>query len=578
MKTPRALLLALSAALILSAPAQAVVVRGPAAAASWGASVAQVAGALQARPNQAGASPLLYQVSGRLRQELTLRPGSEAALAFTKHLPVDARSFAVLSEDMKILALDLAVTAAAAELQGRAEAALADPAPAASELDFVAQRWFYLAPETAKAVKDAVAARQAAQTMGFAEGVAKSLSKQDKKDKALARAEAAAAVNVAARLLDEAPAGKRVEHVLAPYVARALDEAEARARERGVPPGKVYRSVIDDHTNLFGKDRDKALFKALRKSGEWTEFVAAVSLHAAERLGAMGEEARHALALMAETDELRLAIPAWHPLFGKYASIAEWLAKVHGAPDDAKDHKGVGLGRLFGIPIRLLYSAIPAIALYTVQFALTYFGKADVSATLAVHLLQGAAATILLYASVLAHELGHALAAKAFGIRTRRIIFNLLGGGAEVVRGFRQSLPEFVIALAGPVVSALCGVAAFYAAPLAAGTMLFPILKVVASMNLTLAAFNLLPLFPMDGGRVLRALLTKWLGSYKATKATAYLGLALSALAGMRGFWLLMSGQLGLGIGLILGGAFFVYGSLAMSVHPGTITVDEKKR
>ncbi|OGS39093.1 MAG: hypothetical protein A2506_11960 [Elusimicrobia bacterium RIFOXYD12_FULL_66_9] len=572
--------LLLAAALAVPAFSLAAVVSGPAptaavSVAGWSAAVGQVAGALQARPGLAGASPLLDQVSGRLRIELALQPRSAAALAFLAHMPaqaVSAKDFRNLPVDEQVRMLDAAVSATAAQLQPQAEKllALAARGPLFPEesaaLEGIAQRWFFLKPETAQAVRAISSARRVERTMGLSARIARDLK--------TVKSEAAAAVNGAALLLDEAPAGSRVGAVLAPYAARALDEAEARAQERGVPPGTVYQTVINDHVNLFGTKRDKVLFKTLRQSGEWTEFVAAVSLHAAERMGALGEAARSSLAKMAETDELRLAIPAWHPLFGRYSSIAEWIAEVHGKPDDSKDRRGLHLFTALGIPVLAEKGVWPAIALFGAQAAIYIFAPLNPAAGMLTHFAQGAATVALLNISVVAHEFGHAAAGNAFGIRTRKIILNFLGGGADVVRGFRQSLPEFVIALAGPVVSALCGVALFMAAPLVAGTLAAPVLAAAANMNIVLAIFNLLPLFPMDGGRVLRAILTKWMGSYWATKATAGLGLLLSALSMAWGAYALAIGD-GTGLYFILGGAFFTYGSWAMRVHPGTITVDE---
>ena len=591
--------LLLGAALAVPAPSPAALVRrsAPAAAfsvAGWRAAMLEIAGALQARPGMAGASPLLGQASARLRLELALRPNSPGALSFLRRMPAEAASahdFSKLLVSEQVRLLDAAVHAAAADLQPRAEALIAQASQGGlfaddqAALQEISRQWFFLAPDTARAVREIAAAQRAAKTLDLASRIARSLARMNPPSSPVTKDdkdEAAAAVNVAARLLDEAPRGSRVEAALAPHVARVLDDAEARARERGAPPGMVYRAVIDEHVKLFGKARDKALFKALRDSGEWTEFVAAVSLHAAERMGTLGEDARNCLAKMAETDELRLAIPPWHPLFGRYSSIAEWLAQVHGKPDDAKDLKGLPLFTAFGIPVQIRHSAWPIIALFAVQFALITFPVLSPGAGVPIHLAQGAAAAVLLDVSVLAHEFGHALAAKAFGIRTRQIFLNFLGGGADVVRGFRQARPEFVIALAGPIVSALCGVAAFLLAPLAAGTLLAPILAAVAQLNFFLAAFNLLPFFPMDGGRVLRAALTKRLGNYRATKVTAWLGITLSLLAAALGPFVLPGAARLPGILLLLSAeffaAFFVYASWTMSAHPGTVTTDETSK
>ncbi len=140
-----------------------------------------------------------------------------------------------------------------------------------------------------------------------------------------------------------------------------------------------------------------------------------------------------------------------------------------------------------------------------------------------------------LFASIVLHELGHALAARRHGIGTADITLYLFGGVARLERFPRSAGPELLIALAGPavnlaIVAALAAIAglSWSLAPGLAGlamNLLF--------MNLALAAFNLLPIFPMDGGRVLRALLSGWLGRLRATEVAANVGQALAVVGGL---------------------------------------------
>ena len=288
----------------------------------------------------------------------------------------------------------------------------------------------------------------------------------------------------------------------------------------------------------------------------------------------MGEEKDRVLASAAEGDDLRLAIPAWHPLFGRYPSIAHWLADAHG-PAVEPANKNIPLFTAFGVPVSAKRSFLPAFALVAYQFGM-YFFAAHRGLGLPVGMAEGVAAAALLYATVLAHEYGHLLAARAFGIRTLHIVLNFMGGGAAVVRGFRQALPEFVIALAGPVVSALAGVAFFAAALAFPGTLAAGIFSLIGGLNFLLAGFNLLPMFPMDGGRVLRAALTRFFGSYRATRIAAVVSVFASGLLLYSGLHIALTASLWPGLMRAAAGLFFAFVAVLMSVHPGTVTIDER--
>lgn len=117
--------------------------------------------------------------------------------------------------------------------------------------------------------------------------------------------------------------------------------------------------------------------------------------------------------------------------------------------------------------------------------------------------------------SMLLHELGHALVARRFRLPVRSISFFAFGGFTDLGREPSSAFEELVIALAGPVVSAMLGVALM-------GLSAFSSL---GRINLLLTVFNMLPIFPLDGGRALRALCWKWSGDYdKATRQTRVLG------------------------------------------------------
>jgi Zn-dependent protease len=119
----------------------------------------------------------------------------------------------------------------------------------------------------------------------------------------------------------------------------------------------------------------------------------------------------------------------------------------------------------------------------------------------------------MLFGSVVLHELGHALTGQVFGIRTREIILTPIGGIAMLDSALNDSRAEIWIAIAGPVVNFVLA------------AMVMPLLFISNAswisyfimVNVMLGTFNLIPAFPMDGGRILRALLAKKYGYKKAT-------------------------------------------------------------
>ena len=162
------------------------------------------------------------------------------------------------------------------------------------------------------------------------------------------------------------------------------------------------------------------------------------------------------------------------------------------------------------------------------------------------------AVVLTLLTTIVLHELGHALMARRYGIRTADITLYIFGGVARLERMPRASGPELLIALAGPAVNFVIVLAslAIMAATPRLGLRATGFLDLVYQLNLGLGLFNLLPIFPMDGGRVLRALLSLP-GRLRATEIAAWLGRAL-AIAG--GVLFLINGMY-----LTIALAFFVY-------------------
>ncbi|MCO8242534.1 MULTISPECIES: M50 family metallopeptidase [unclassified Haladaptatus] len=165
----------------------------------------------------------------------------------------------------------------------------------------------------------------------------------------------------------------------------------------------------------------------------------------------------------------------------------------------------------------------------------------------------GVAAAIGLFAGVILHELGHSVVSMHYGYPIDSITLWIFGGIARLTDQPEEWSEEFFIAIAGPVVSIILGVlsfAALFAVPSGFDAVRF-VLGYLALMNIVLAAFNLLPGFPMDGGRVLRALLARTRPFAQATQIAAEVGKLFAILLGIFG---LFGGNI-----ILIGIAFFIY-------------------
>jgi Zn-dependent protease len=155
------------------------------------------------------------------------------------------------------------------------------------------------------------------------------------------------------------------------------------------------------------------------------------------------------------------------------------------------------LGRVFGFPVEINLS-------FVLLLAVVYFAFGGVTGLIVVSLAFG---------SVLLHELGHALVARRLGVHVSGIELSFFGGAAKMANMPREANHEIAIAAAGPAVSLMLG-----GLGLGLGGLLHsPLLATIGQINFILAAFNLIPALPMDGGRILRALLSRKLSYVRAT-------------------------------------------------------------
>ena len=216
----------------------------------------------------------------------------------------------------------------------------------------------------------------------------------------------------------------------------------------------------------------------------------------------------------------------------------------------------VKLFDLFGFEIKVDASWLLIAALIVWSLASGYLPEVLPGLGQLAYLALAVAAMLGLFGSLILHELAHSLVARRYGLGIGGITLFLFGGVAELVDEPKSAGSEFWIAIAGPIMSfVLAGL--FGLATLTIGTegVLGTILAYLASINLILAVFNLLPAFPLDGGRVLRAWLWQRSGDMleatrKASGAGTVLALGLMALGlfsalsggGIGGVWLVLIG------------------------------------
>lgn len=234
------------------------------------------------------------------------------------------------------------------------------------------------------------------------------------------------------------------------------------------------------------------------------------------------------------------------------------------------------IGKIKGIQIDINYSWFLIFIIVTWSMAANFFPATFPDMTLYLRILLGAATALLFFASVLLHELSHSLTAIRLNVPVRKISLVIFGGAAEIEKEPNEPMKELKIAVAGPIMSIFLYVV-FTLLSMLLTTLNAPepvsvMFTYLGYVNLILAIFNLVPAFPLDGGRVLRALIWRFSGDLqKATKLSSGLGSVFGYLLIVYGVFLLLNGALFNGVWMVFIGWLIAqmskssYSSMVMS-------------
>lgn len=218
----------------------------------------------------------------------------------------------------------------------------------------------------------------------------------------------------------------------------------------------------------------------------------------------------------------------------------------------------ISLGKINNIPVEIDNSWFLIFIFLTWSLATGYFPAEFNQWTTVEYWLVGAATTIVFFISVLLHELGHSLVALHYKIPVRNITLFFFGGVSQITEEPSSAWQEFWIAIAGPLVSFGLGVIFYVLASIFAGVpYILALAEYLSLINIILAVFNLIPGYPLDGGRVFQAI---WWGISRnlsqATNAAVAVGQAIAFFFIVLGVWLAFSGNFFNGIWLAFMGWF----------------------
>ncbi len=218
-------------------------------------------------------------------------------------------------------------------------------------------------------------------------------------------------------------------------------------------------------------------------------------------------------------------------------------------------HGSLSLGKIAGISIEINFSWLIILVLLTVSLAVNWFPQAAPRYSQVAYWVAGFIAALLLFVAVVLHELAHSLVARARGLSVKSITLFILGGVSNLEQEPRSPGLEFQVAVVGPLTSLILAVICWVIALAVRGAPIIgAVFGYLAITNALLAFFNLIPGYPLDGGRVLRAILWKISGSMRtATRGATRVSQVIAFLFILGGIWAFFTGNFldGLWLGFI---------------------------
>ena len=225
----------------------------------------------------------------------------------------------------------------------------------------------------------------------------------------------------------------------------------------------------------------------------------------------------------------------------------------------------IPMGRVLGIPLELDYSWFLVFALLTWALAVGHYPAEFKGWPASLYWIMGAVTAVMLFVSVLLHELGHSVVARWYKIPVRRITLFIFGGASQIEAEAATAGADFRIAVAGPLVSfALAALFTVLQPAVADVSPLLALARYLAYINLVLALFNLIPGFPLDGGRGLRALVWSLTGDFhRATRIAASVGRGFAFVFILVGVWQVFGGNFVGGLWIVFIGWFLESAAVA---------------
>lgn len=218
--------------------------------------------------------------------------------------------------------------------------------------------------------------------------------------------------------------------------------------------------------------------------------------------------------------------------------------------------RGIRLTKIFGIELWMDYSWLIIFSLVLWSLAAGSFPHEYPGLGVRAYWIMSAVSAILLFVCVLLHELSHSYVAQKFGIAVPKITLFIFGGVAQISEELRSAKTEFNIAVVGPILSFVLSVIFLILAKsdfASADKRLLAVFNYLAFINIALAVFNMIPGFPLDGGKILRAYLwNRWQDVKKATYTVSQIGSGF-------GVGLILLGLISVFFGNLIGGIWFIF-------------------